>query len=227
MVDMPYIASEQDSQLKKLGLNFGFAGKTDFVPKVLLTKQIHSKKIVQADSLGFGVIEADGIFTQAKGVAIGVKTADCLPIIIVNKDLDFLLAVHAGWRGLCQGIVAEGVAIYQGLGLSSPLMAIIGPAICAACYEVGPDVALALEGQDLGLSKDQAKACLQQRPEALEKWFADLKKAAFFQLLNLGFKLQDIEVLHACSYEDASRWFSYRRDRVVSPSTSIISWASL
>ena len=112
-------------------------------PELLITvKQIHSM-IVEPHEGGAGCIgEADGITTRLAGLPLGVKTADCLPVLIVDPQNRAVAAVHAGWRGVVGGIVPLAVTqLRERFGSEAgELQIAIGPGIGPCCFEVGPEV---------------------------------------------------------------------------------------
>lgn len=86
--------------------------------------------------------EADGVVTNLKGIAIGVNTADCVPVVIVDEAAGVVAAIHAGWRGAVAHIIGEGVKAMGSLGASPDRMkAYIAPCIHVCCFEVGEEVA--------------------------------------------------------------------------------------
>ncbi len=226
MHDLPqyFTRPEEAKAFAGLALSFGFSAKLTAKPPLgaKMVKQVHGIRVVEASMIGDQVVEADGLFTTKKNECIAVKTADCLPVLVASSDGKFLAVMHAGWRGLCAGILTKGVACY--VGRASSLCAIVGPAISRENYEVGLDVAEAIAGPSLGLSPEQAQQCLIKR-DVPGKWLADLKLAAFFSLRNLGLKAENIGVYQTCTQQNSDLWYSYRRDKVASPSN--ITWAYL
>ena len=105
------------------------------VASLALNRQQHSATVNRAQAGGRGE-PGDGLWTDEPGVAVLKLTADCVPIALVREDRPGLALLHAGWRGLLEGIVDEGVAAVGG-----KLLAAVGPAIGPCCYEVGPEVA--------------------------------------------------------------------------------------
>jgi polyphenol oxidase len=107
------------------------------VEKLALNFQVHSSSVVQAAAGARGE-HADGLWTDEAGLPILAMSADCLPIALVrtNGDAPAVAVLHAGWRGLLEGIVAAGV---EALGTGT-LAAAVGPAIGPCCYEVGEEV---------------------------------------------------------------------------------------
>lgn len=164
--------------------------------------------------------EADGILWNGSGpLALHIKTADCLPIIIGDVRHPFRYAVlHAGWRGLVAGIIGQGVARFQELGSAvEDLVAYIGPAICQKHYQVGEDLVAAFSGSerlDRGLRERLLATCFLAEgigPQATGKFLFDLRQAAQCHLLHCGLGTQAVSSATACTYEEASLP-SYRRD---------------
>jgi len=106
-------------------------------------RQIHSDRCMVADGASGCLGEADGLVSNSPGRYLSIRTADCIPVLIVDERLHAIAAVHAGWRGTAETISIKAVATMREQFGSRPedLLAAIGPGICAACYEVGPDVA--------------------------------------------------------------------------------------
>lgn len=124
-------------------LAWGFSTKLDApesLPKPRLS-QVHGCGVVEADGT---LQEADGIWTTAPGVRIGVRVADCTPILLAGPlpgGRPWISALHAGWRGATAGILRKGVAIYRDLGGDPAALAFaFGPAIQACHFEVGEEV---------------------------------------------------------------------------------------
>ncbi len=118
--------------------NFSIEDLTAKFPnyKILSLRQIHSTRILACHSG-----EGDGIVCMERGTIITIKTADCLPVLIKNRENTMVAAIHAGWRGLCKGIVRETVSHLKTLGFPpSSLEIALGPSIGACCYEVGKEV---------------------------------------------------------------------------------------
>lgn len=136
------------SELERLSwLDHGFgtrlAGSWTPGPPVWV-RQVHSARCVWADGV-FGCLgAADCLGTDSPGCYLTIRTADCIPILLVDERRHAVAAIHAGWRGTARTIAAVAV---QSLGErfgSRPedLLAALGPGICGNCYEVGPEVAI-------------------------------------------------------------------------------------
>jgi YfiH family protein len=104
--------------------------------RLAFNRQVHSPTVHRAGPTTRG-LPGDGLWTDEPRVPLLAMSADCLPIAIVRTESPRAIAVlHAGWRGLSEGVVAEGVKALA----SSSLAAVVGPAIGPCCYEVGPEV---------------------------------------------------------------------------------------
>jgi YfiH family protein len=152
--------------------------------------------------------EADGLLTALRGLAPTVLVADCLPIAVAGSGAVAML--HAGWRGLAGGIIAEGVRALRELGAQDPLAAAIGPGAGVCCYEVGEDVhaAFAEHGE-----------------EARRDGNLNMKLIACRQLERAGVnEVHDVGLCTICG--DASLLFSHRRDGGVTGRQAGMVWLS-
>jgi YfiH family protein len=112
-------------------------------------KQIHSSSCVTAEGRSGTLGEGDALLENTPGSVVAVKTADCIPILLIDERLQAVAAVHAGWRGTAARIAAGAAnAMRQRFGTrAADLHAAIGPGIGKCCYEVGPEVAAQFGGQ--------------------------------------------------------------------------------
>jgi len=153
---------------------------------------------------------ADAAWTDEADVACAVTAADCLPVLFCTADGRAVAAAHAGWRGLAAGVLENTVtALVQGTGCApSDVLAWLGPAIGAQAFEVGRDVVDAFSE-----ARHPAERFVPRpRPDGELRWLADLPNLARDRLRAAG-----VTRLHGdapCTFRDASRFFSYRRDRV-------------
>lgn len=171
--------------------------------------QTHSTVVVKQNEPTQQVLDADGVWTQAPGVVCSAMTADCLPVLLTNEQGSQVAAVHAGWRGLANGIIENAVA-----QLSGPLMAWIGPAIGPDAFEVGDDVVQAFSSQI-----PQAVEAFQVLPTK-GKWLADMSQLVSQRLNRAG--VEQIHFSNLCTYRDSERFYSYRRDGVTGRQASFI-----
>src|SRR5579863_7650956 len=122
-------------------LDHGFGLRDSAMPAGIRTvKQIHSCTVLDAAEVAE---EGDALISDLAGVSVGVKTADCVPILLVDPSIPAVAAIHAGWRGSAENIVAAAVRQMAARWKTRPesLRAAIGPSIGPCCYEVGDEVA--------------------------------------------------------------------------------------
>ncbi len=152
--------------------------------------------------------EGDGLWTTTPGLAVAVRVADCVPILLWDPGVAAVSAVHAGWRGTAQDIA--GAAVTRGvsrLGVAPErLHAAIGPCISACCFEVGDEVVSGL--RDAGLEEGQFG--LRQGPRG--RPHVDLRSANRALLLRAGLDDGRIEDVGGCTVCEPERYESYRRD---------------
>ena len=147
----------------------------------------------------------DAIVTSRTDLAICIKTADCVPVLIVDKVKKVIAAVHAGWRSTSLSISAKVIKLMQNQYGSKPsdILAAIGPAIGLCCYEVDAVVAEAL--------REHRHAATFLLPAAAKnKWMLDLPKANHSQLLDAGVPESNIEVADYCTVCNQDMFFSHR-----------------
>jgi hypothetical protein len=172
-------------------------------PEQLATvRQVHGDKVVRG-APGLRA-EADGVWTDdATGTWVGVKSADCVPVLLATADGRCVAAVHSGWRGTQLRVAARAVEVLVGTGARvSSLRAAVGPCIQACCYEVGEELA-ARFGAEFG---DDVVRQGGVRPHL------DLAGAVRATLLRAGLLPEHVDLQSACTACDASRFYSHRRD---------------
>ena len=165
-------------------------------------KQVHG--VVVADAARAECWpEADACISTHPGAVCVVMTADCLPVLLCNDQGSVVGAVHAGWRGLCDGVIEHAV---RAMGVpSDTLMAWLGPAIGVQAFEVGDEVRAEFIAKD-----PQAAAAFV--PGSPGKWFTDIYQLAGLRLNALG--VTRVYGGGLCTYTDSANFFSYRRDNV-------------
>lgn len=195
--------------------SFDFTGvDTEAPQETQHVKQVHGTKIVAASDVtaenAAKRVEADGLFTGEDGETVGVKTADCLPLLFFHDK--GVMAVHAGWRGLTAGIVGVALETYTRLGVNpSKLKIILGPCISLGSFEVGPEVMSALQEGPTSVSGEALAWCVSKGRD--DRWHLDLQTAAAFIMLELGVQPENIAVLRQCTFLNPNSWHSFRRDR--------------
>ena len=176
-------------------------------------RQVHSARVLRfepedGDVPGGWKREGDALWTDAPGTGVGVHTADCVPILLAHRDFPVAAAVHAGWRGLAEGVVEEtvrSVARRYGGDAARGLVAAAGPCARGCCYEVGDAVAEAL------LSVPGAEGHL-RAGRAAGKWMADLQAIALSALAAAGVAPGSLEGVGPCTVCSA-RFHSFRREK--------------
>jgi YfiH family protein len=175
-------------------------------------EQVHGCRILHRDRGETG--SADGAVTASSGVVLAVMTADCLPVLFATADGRQVGVAHAGWRGLAAGVLCEAVAAFD--CAASGLIAWLGPAIGRDAFEVGEEVRAAFVAADAG-------AALHFARNARGRWQADLDGLARSQLRQAG--VAAIFGKPVCTYSDAARYFSHRREAPCGRMASLI-WLS-
>ena len=162
--------------------------------------QVHGVKVVSADEQSKKKCIADGSYTSKPGVVCTVLTADCLPLFLSTIDGDRVAIVHAGWRGLADGIIEQGV---NALDCSSDkVVAWAGPCIGPDSFEIGDEVR-----QELGGSDSAYKPSI-NTTRTNQKWLASLYQLAAERLSNIG--VENYTHSNVCTFKDKD-YFSYRR----------------
>jgi YfiH family protein len=198
--DPDAVRRNRDLVQERFGIGFAYA------------RQVHGARVMRAPEPHDGrveVEEADGLLTTTAGVAPMVLTADCMPIALAAGDAIAML--HAGWRGLLAGVIAEGVSAVQELaGTNGRVTAAIGPCARACCYEVGEEV----------------HAAFRALPAATpDGGHLDMAAIASHQLGQAGVQIaHDCGLCTICS-EDPP-FFSHRRDRGLTGRQAGIAWRS-
>lgn len=173
-------------------------------------KQVHRADVTDADRAS-GTPEADAAVARRVGAVCAVLTADCLPVLLCDHAGSVVAAAHAGWRGLAGGVVEAAVAA---MGVApDTVLAWLGPAIGPAAFEVGGEVREAFLAQI-----PAAEAAFAARPEG--KWLADIFLLARLRLQKIG--VTAIYGGGVCTYTDAGRFYSYRRDGATGRMASLI-----
>jgi len=165
-------------------------------------EQVHGIHVADADTAGC-LPKADASIARQRNSVCVVMTADCLPILLCDTQGSVVGAVHAGWKGLLAGVVEATVTAMR--VEPNQLMAWLGPAISPAHFEVGDEVRAAFVAA-------QPQAASAFVAGAAGKWLADIYALARLRLNDLG--ITQIYGGDCCTYADAERFFSYRREGV-------------
>jgi YfiH family protein len=176
-------------------------------------RQVHGASVVEADALT-GRPEADAAIARRPGTVCAVLVADCIPVLLADRDGTTVAVAHAGWRGLAGGVI-ENTTRRMAIDPRT-LIAYLGPGIGPRAFEVGADV------RDAFLARD-ADAAAAFTPHAAGKWLADLFLLARQRLRRAG--VGEIHGGTLCTFSDAPRFFSYRRERRTGRMAALI-WRS-
>lgn len=167
----------------------------------LWLEQVHGTQIIDANNFPMNTPKADGCYSNQRGLVCTVMTADCLPLLLCNKDGSEVAAVHAGWRGLCAGVIEAAISKFH--CQTDDILALTGPCIGAEKFEVGQDVY-----RDFLQKSSQAQLAF--KTNANNKYLADLALLAQQRLHSVGVKY--ITHSHLCTYSNPELFFSYRRN---------------
>lgn len=171
--------------------------------QVTTGRQIHSDRILIANGRKGHLGEGDAIVTSEPRKMVEIRTADCVPILIADRERRVVAAVHAGWRGTVSSIAIKTVTVMAEEFGSGPddLVAAIGPAIGECCYEVGAEVA------------EQFQPFFPEREDLRGRARINLAEANSRQLEQAGIRRADIHMAELCTSCHGDMFESYRRDR--------------
>lgn len=213
----------ESALLRSAGFRHGFSTRTfDFRPpaessieglaivlrfdpeRLYQVSQVHGARalVAKGDRGAMAKQEADALVAAEPSVAVGVRVADCVPILLADPSSGIVAAVHAGWRGLVAGVIERAVELARDSGGALSLAA-IGPCIEACCFEVGADVAESI-------ARASTPAVIVRSTG--DKAHVDLRRAARHKLEALGFTSRHIDDVTGCTRHDPERFFSHRRD---------------
>ncbi len=173
-------------------------------------EQIHGTRVVTLDGLPVADTRADAVYTRLAGQVCAVMTADCLPVLFASRRGDEVAAAHAGWRGLCDGVLEQTVSCFS--ALPEEIVAWLGPAIGPTAFEVGAEVRAGFVHRD-----PQAAQAFVPRGD---KYLADIYLLARQRLRALG--VHSISGGEYCTVSQPQDFFSYRRERVTGRMASFI-----
>ncbi|MFB3828352.1 MAG: peptidoglycan editing factor PgeF [Bryobacteraceae bacterium] len=177
-------------------LEHGFGTRHSARPRAATLHQVHSAVCIAAEGRGGCLGDGDALLENTPGSSVAVKTADCLPLLLVDPARRAVAAVHAGWRGTAQRIAQAAVRSMTERFGTDPvdLLAALGPAIGPCCYEVGAEVAARF-----GLGDGRARV--------------DLAAINRGQLERMGVRPENIYSSGLCTMCNPDDFYSYRRER--------------
>jgi YfiH family protein len=194
----------REAVLENRARAMGHLGTT--LDKLATPHQVHSTEAVQVEQVwgpGLGP-KADAVVTKRPGVAIGVGAADCGPVLFADAQARVVGAAHAGWKGALAGILESTIAGMERLGANRErIVAVLGPTISAAAYEVGPEFVSRFTDAEA-----DNRRFFQASPRDNYSMF-DLPAYIVSRLQDAG--IGTIGNLARCTYSEELRFFSYRR----------------
>lgn len=178
--------------------------------KPVWLEQVHGKDVLRLTGEPYASKRADASYSNTPGTVCAVMTADCLPVLFCNRAGTEVAAAHAGWRGLCAGVLEETLASFD--DAPGNIIAWLGPAIGPQAFEVGPEV---------------REAFIEKDPQAVraflpkgDKYLADIYLLARQRLGNVG--VTQVYGGDRCTFSEKDDFFSYRRDKTTGRMASFI-----
>ena len=198
----------------------GTVGRDEALPcPIVQMHQVHDVKVAVVDRGDLTRDELDGydaMITDLPGVAIGVRTADCIPVLLYDPVKKAAAAIHSGWRGTVSKIVGKTVIKMQSTYASQPsdIMAFIGPGICVDCFQVGEEVALKFKETGFDINSLWSFRGPKKGNGMEGGHHIDLKEACRQTLVESGLKNENIQITGLCTYEDNDLLYSARKEGI-------------
>jgi polyphenol oxidase len=180
------------------------ADAMEVAPEALVTvHQVHSSEAIRVTGPMAGRPQADAMVTATPGVLLGVLTADCQPVLFHDPKARVIGATHAGWRGALDGVLESTLDAMESLGAHrADIVAVIGPSISQAAYEVGPELFDRFRDED----SDNARFFANGQGDRM---LFDLPGFGLHRLRHAG--VAQAEWTGHCTYRDPERFYSFRR----------------
>ena len=177
-------------------------------------EQVHGNHVVTVENV-ISPMQADAVITRVPKLALAIMTADCLPILLANKQGTEIAAIHAGWRSLAGSIIKETLTCMH--SDNNDIYAWLGPCISQKNFEVGVEVKAQFEQINTKFSSAFIENSQSHQPD---KWLADLQKIAQLQLTELG--VNNFSVNSHCTLAENERYYSYRKEQKTGRMAAII-----
>ena len=198
----------------------GTVGRDEALPcPIVQMHQVHDVKVAVVDRGDLTRDELDGydaMITDLPGVAIGVRTADCIPVLLYDPVKKAAAAIHSGWRGTVSKIIGKAVIKMQSTYASQPsdILAFIGPGICVDCFQVGEEVALKFKETGFDINSLWSFRGPKTGNGMEGGHHIDLKEACRQTLVESGLKNENIQISDLCTYEDNHLLYSARKEGI-------------
>jgi polyphenol oxidase len=194
-----YFSTRQDAPEQTLADALGVG-----LDALVRMKQVHCADVFVANGRPPSKPEADIAVTDDPSIALSVRIADCVPILLADRRTGAVAAIHAGWKGTAAGAAIVAVQNLTSRYGTNPedVVAAVGPSIGPCCYEVGPDLA-----SHFSSHAEAATWFTQDAKPHLDLW-----RATRDQLARAGLPLQQIHVCELCTFDYPALFHSYRRD---------------
>lgn len=194
------------SNIKNISYNFGSKSSKIINESIFTVKQTHGDNVFILNNPAEPIdkIEADSIITNLKGISIGVKTADCVPILITDLDATFISAIHSGWRGSYYEITPKTIdKIIENFKIDpNDIVACVGPSILSCCYEVSFDL-----WNKFKIKFGQNKFVFSEKNN---RFYLNLARLNLSFLQSKG--ISKVDIINQCTFCNDD-FFSYRRDK--------------
>ena len=198
----------------------GTVGRDETLPcPIVQMHQVHDVKVAVVDRGDLTRDELDGydaMITDLPGVTIGVRTADCIPVLLYDPVKKAAAAIHSGWRGTVSKIIGKTVIKMQSTYASQPsdILAFIGPGICVDCFQVGEEVALKFKETGFDINSLWSFRGPKTGNGMEGGHHIDLKEACRQTLVESGLKNENIQITGLCTYEDNDLLYSARKEGI-------------
>lgn len=193
------------------------------LPQIQWLEQVHGTHCHRVEQVSASVV-ADGVWTTEPNIALAIMTADCLPVLMADRQQRVIAAIHCGWRSLAAGIIENQVQqLFQAVQVQpEDLCCWLGPCIQQAAFDVGSEVREQFVDAVSSQWREQVLACFEFSATGDNKFQADLPALASLRLQGLGVPTSQIINSQLCTFSDAQRFYSYRRDGQTGRMASVI-----
>lgn len=201
-----HVAANREYLVQSLAEGLSYSGV-----KIQWLEQIHGNNVVTVSEVITTPCIADASITREKNIALAIMTADCLPILLADKQGNEIAAIHGGWRPLAHNIIAN--TLNKMVSNVADIVAWLGPCIGNSAFEVGEDV------RDVFITQNrQFESAFQKKPNG--KYLADLHAIATMQLHTMG--VNQITRLPECTFTLSNKYYSYRKQKITGRMATVI-----